>query len=190
MKTHCTSRVLACAALAAWFVARGAGAAEPFTLASSAFKDGTMMATRNAGNIKDNPNCVGDNVSPPLAWSNAPAGTRSFALVMFDPEGRQGLGVDHWVAYGIAASVAGFAENEVSQPGPKFVPGKGTRGLGHYLGPCPPPNTGMHHYTFTLIATDLEPGALPPNLTKDELFAKLNGHTRGAAGLIGLFGRP
>ena len=45
-------------------------------------------------------------------------------------------------------------------------------------------------YTFTLIATDLKPGDLPAGLTRDELFAKLTGHTKGAAGLVGLFGRP
>lgn len=65
-----------------------------FALTSSTFKDGTMLAVKNAGNIKGNPNCIGDNVSPPLAWSNVPAGTKSFALIMYDPEGRGGLGVD------------------------------------------------------------------------------------------------
>ena len=49
-----------------------AQAAEPFTISSSAFKDGGMLQVKNAGNIKKNPNCVGDNVSPPLAWKNAP----------------------------------------------------------------------------------------------------------------------
>ena len=161
-----------------------------FSLTSSAFNDGTMLAVKNAGNIKTNPNCIGENVSPPLTWSNVPAGTKSFALVMVDPEGRGGLGVDHWTAYGIPASVSGFAEGEVSQPMNKYVGGKGTAGMGHYLGPCTPPGTGLHHYTFTLIATDLEPGALPPGLTRAELFGRLTGHTKGAAGLVGLFGRP
>ena len=171
-------------------VVGGASAAEPFSLTSSSFKDGAMLAVKNAGNNKSNPNCIGENVSPPLAWSNLPAGTRSLALVMVDPEGRGGLGVNHWVAYGIAPAPGGFAENEVSQMGSKFVGGKGTAGLGHYTGPCTPPGTGMHHYTFTLIATDLEPGELAPGLTRDELMAKLAGHTKGAAGLVGLFGRP
>jgi phosphatidylethanolamine-binding protein (PEBP) family uncharacterized protein len=48
----------------------------------------------------------------------------------------------------------------------------------------------MQHYTFTLVATDVEPGALPAGLTRDELFDKLQGHSKGAAGLVGLFGRP
>ena len=177
-------------AAAALCIAHGAYAAEPFSLTSSAFKDGTMLAPKNAGDNPKNPNCVGQNVSPPLSWSNVPAGTKSFALVMVDPEGRQGLGVIHWVAYGIPASVTGFAEGETSKASDKYVGGKGTQGQGIYLGPCTPPGTGMHHYTFTLIATDLEPGELPPGLTRDELFAKLTGHTKGAAGLVGLFGRP
>jgi hypothetical protein len=160
-----------------------------FALTSSTFRDGAPLAVKNAGNIKGNPNCIGENVSPPLAWSNVPAGTKSFALIMYDPEGRGGLGVEHWTAYGIPASTTGFAEGETSQLSNKYVPGKGTAGLGHYLGPCTPPGTGWHHYTFTLIATDLEPNALPAGLTRAELFAKLAGHTKGSAGLVGLFGR-
>ncbi len=160
-----------------------------FSLTSSTFTDGTMLAVKNAGNIKGNPNCIGENISPPFSWSNVPAGTRSFALIMVDPEGRGGLGVDHWNAYGIPASTSGFAEGETSQLSNKYVGGKGTAGLGHYLGPCTPPGSGLHHYTFTLIATDLEPDALPAGLTRAELFAKLNGHTKGSAGLVGLFGR-
>src|SRR5215813_7944634 len=55
----------------------GAFAADYFTLSSPAFKDGTLMAQKNAGANKQNPNCVGDNVSPPLAWAHPPAGTKS-----------------------------------------------------------------------------------------------------------------
>jgi Raf kinase inhibitor-like YbhB/YbcL family protein len=160
-----------------------------FTLSSSQFKDGTMLEKKNAGNNPKNPNCVGENVSPPLAWSNPPAGTNSYALIMVDPEGRGGLGVNHWVAYGIPVSVTGFAEGEVTQTSDKYVGGKGTNGFSNYQGPCTPPATGLHHYTLTLIATDLDPKALPPGLTREELMPKLQGHTKGAAGLVGLFGR-
>jgi Raf kinase inhibitor-like YbhB/YbcL family protein len=161
-----------------------------FSITSSAFKDGSMLEKKNAGNNPKNPNCIGENVSPPLTFSNPPAGTRSYALLMVDPEGRQGLGVVHWVAYGIPVGVTGFSEGEVSQASDKYVGGKSTQGLGYYFGPCTPPATGMHHYTFTLIATDLDPKELPPGLTRDELVSKLQGHTKGAAGLVGLFGRP
>ena len=108
---------------------------------------------------------------------------------MVDPEGRGGLGVVHWVAYGIPASVTGFAEGEVSKPSPNYVGGKGTNGAAIYLGPCTPPGA-PHHYTFILIATDLEPGDLPPGLTREELYGKLTGRTKGATGLVGLFGSP
>ena len=68
-------------ALAAGVVAVAAVAkAEPFTLTSASFKDGGMLQTKNAGNIKSNPNCIGENISPDLKWSNAPATAKSFAF--------------------------------------------------------------------------------------------------------------
>jgi len=175
--------------LASWCAVEVGIAAEPFMLTSSAFKDGTPLQKKNSGDRKDNPNCVGENVSPPLIWSNPPAGSKSFALTMVDPEGRGGQGVVHWVAYGISVSVTGFAEGEVSKPSEKYVGGKGSAGAGTYQGPCTP-RGAPHHYTFTLIGTDLEPTDLPPGLTREELFAKLTGHTKGATGLVGLFGSP
>src|SRR5262245_49879414 len=147
------------------------------------------LATKNAGNNKQNPNCVGDNVSPALSWANPPAGTKSYALLMFDPEGRPPGGVSHWVAYGIPVSVTGFAEGEVSKQTEKYVGGKSLMGLPHYFGPCTPPGA-PHHYTFTLIATDLEPNALQPGLTRDELIKALDGHAKGATGIIGTFSKP
>jgi Raf kinase inhibitor-like YbhB/YbcL family protein len=170
--------------------AKAAPKAKVFTLTSSAFKDNGTLAVKNAGNNKQNPNCVGENVSPPFAWSNVPEGTKSFALLMFDPEGRAPAGVSHWVSYGIPATVTGFAEGEVSKDGDKFVGGKSTMNLGHYFGPCTPPDTDWHHYTFTLVATDLDPKALKPGLTREELTKELNGHVKGSAGLIGRFRHP
>ncbi len=164
-------------------------AAEPFKLTSPEYQDNSVIAAKNAGNNKASPNCVGDNVSPPLAWSNPPAGTKSFALIMVDPEGRGGLGVVHMVTYGIPASVNGFAEGALSKPSDEYVGGKSTMGKATYFGPCTP-SGDYHHYTLTLIATDLDPKALPPGLTRDELFADLKGHTKGAAGLILRFTHP
>lgn len=188
IKRHLGMLLAACA----FAIASGhtASAAEPFTITSSSFKDGTMLTVKNAGNNKANPNCIGENVSPPLAWKNAPEGTKSYALLMIDPEGRNGLGVIHWLAYNIPASVEGFAEGETSAPSPKYTGGKGTAGAQIYMGPCTPPGTDVHHYTFTLIATDVEPGALAAGLTHPELMEKLNGHAKQAAGIIGLFKKP
>ena len=171
-------------------VANAAAKAKVFTLTSSAFKDNGTLEVKNAGNNKSNPNCVGENVSPPLAWKNAPDGTKSFLLLMFDPEGRAAGGVSHWVAYGIPASVTGFAEGEVSKASDKYVGGSSLMKLPHYFGPCTPPNTDWHHYTFTLVATDLEPGALKPGLTREELTKAVEGHVKGSAGLIGRFKHP
>jgi Raf kinase inhibitor-like YbhB/YbcL family protein len=177
--------------LASWSAGQVANAAEPFMLTSSGFKDGTPLQKKNSNNTPGNTNCVGENVSPPLAWSNPPDGTKSFALTMVDPEGRGGTGVVHWIAYGIPASVTGFSEGEVSKASDKYVGGKGTAGGGAttYMGPCTPPGA-PHHYTFILIATDLEPKELPPGLTREELYAKLSGHTKGTTGLVGLFEGP
>jgi len=166
-----------------------AAMADPLVLTSSTFKDGGMLAVKNAGAVKTNPNCVGENISPSLSWNDPPAGTKSFAFVIHDPDGRKGLGVYHWVAYGIAPDRRSFAEGEVGQPSDKFVGGKNTAGYNAYMGPCPPAKSGLHHYNFSLIATDLAPDALPPGLTRDELFEKLKGHAMGVGTIVGLFGR-
>jgi Raf kinase inhibitor-like YbhB/YbcL family protein len=177
------------AAAAVLLLAGSAYAADPFTLTSSSFKDGTLLPKKMAGDNKANPNCVGENVSPELTWKNAPAGTVSYALIMTDPEGRNGLGVDHWHAYGIPASVTSFAEGETTKASDKYVGGIGTAKQNHYMGPCTPPGA-PHHYTFVIVATDLDAKALPAGLTRLELLAKLDGHVKGAAGMVGLFKNP
>jgi Raf kinase inhibitor-like YbhB/YbcL family protein len=175
--------------LAALYGSNAARAEGAFTLTSPDFKDGTPLPVKYAGNNKANPNCVGENISPAFAWANPPEGTKSYALMMFDPEGRPPGGVSHWVAYGIPASVTGFAEGEVSKPSDKYVGGIGTAKLSNYIGPCTPAGP-LHHYTFTLIATDLEPSALAAGLTREELIKALDGHAKQATGLIGTFSKP
>jgi phosphatidylethanolamine-binding protein (PEBP) family uncharacterized protein len=133
-----------------------------FTLSSPDFKDGGRLAVKNAGNNKSNPNCVGENISPALNWSNPPEGTKS---------------------------VTGFAEGEVSKTSDKYVGGTSTQKLPSYSGPCTPAGA-PHHYTFTLIATDLDPTALKPGLTREELIKALQGHAKVATGLIGTFSKP
>ncbi|MGE3842129.1 MAG: YbhB/YbcL family Raf kinase inhibitor-like protein [Vicinamibacterales bacterium] len=185
--------LLAAGALSLTFAA-AASAADPFTLTSTTFKDGQLMPRKVANSNPQNPNCVGENISPQLSWSNVPEGTKSFAILMEDPEGRGGAGVHHWVAYGIPPTVTSFAEGEVSKPSDKYVGGKSTQGVGHYSGPCTPPGP-PHHYTFILIATDLDPKELPEGLTREEFLAKLvpsSGPSRakGTTGLVGLFVKP
>ena len=173
------------ASLLAAPVARGAGV---LTLSSPAVADNGTLAVKNACADKQrSPNCVGENLSPPFAWENVPEGTKSFALIMVDPEGRAPAGVNHMVIYGIPADIKGFAEGELSQPSDKYVGGKSTMEKSTYWGPGTPPNTDWHHYTFVLIATDLDPKALQPGLTRDELAAALQNHVKGSAGLVTRF---
>ena len=167
---------------------QGADAQGVFTISSKSFKDGGRLETKMAGNNKQNPNCVGENVSPELSWSNVPAGTKSLALLMFDPEGRPPGGVSHWVAYGIKPAVTGFAEGEASKESDKYVGGSSLMKLPHYFGPCTPPGP-PHHYTFTRMATDLEPDALKAGMTRDEVIKALDGHAKAATSLIGTFSK-
>jgi Raf kinase inhibitor-like YbhB/YbcL family protein len=185
--------VLAAATLLAASVAiqPAAQAADVLTLTSPQIQDNGTLAVKNACADKQrSPNCVGENVSPPLAWSGVPDGTKSFALLLFDPEGRAPAGVSHMVLYGIPADVKGFAEGELSQPSDKFVGGKSTMEKATYWGPGTPPNTDWHHYTWTLIATDLDPKALQPGMTREELATALKDHVKGSAGLVTRFKHP
>jgi Raf kinase inhibitor-like YbhB/YbcL family protein len=192
---HCLFAAAA-ATLALGFTATAAGAAGIFTLQSTTFQDGKMMPKKVANSqsaTAPNPNCVGENVSPELHWSNVPDGTKSLVLLMFDPEGRAPSGVSHWVAYGISPTLTGFAEGSTSKDSDQYVGGKSLMGVGHYSGPCTPPNASAHHYTFVLIATDFEPKELPPGLTRDEVISKFGpppAHVKGDAGLVGLFVNP
>jgi len=161
-------------------------AAPVFTLQSPDFQDSAMLDKAFAGNNKSNPACTGENVSPALRWSNAPNGTKSFALMLTDPVGAKGLGVTHMVAYNIAADRTAFAQGELSK-GTGYTGGKNTPGTAHYYGPCPPAGSGIHHYNFVIVATDLPATALPAGLSHDELVSKLKGHALGAATIVGRF---
>jgi Raf kinase inhibitor-like YbhB/YbcL family protein len=157
--------------------------ATAFRLTSPGLPEGGIMDRKFAGDTKDNPNCVGQNISPALEWKNAPAKTRSFAVIMADPAGQGGQGVLHWLAYGIPANVTSLAEGEASAPSPKFTGGLNSRKTTVYAGPCTPKGIGPHHYLYTFIATDLEPGALAPGLTQEQLLAALKGHGLAATSL-------
>src|SRR5947208_1102330 len=96
-------RAFSHALLAGGLVLAASGAAQAqqkvFEISSTTFKDGAMLpvkAANSKANAPNNANCVGENVSPQLSWMNTPAGTKSFALLMVDPEGRGGAGVSHW----------------------------------------------------------------------------------------------
>ena len=163
-------------------------AAEPFLLKSTTFTDGGKLPVKVSGLPARSPNCAGENISPQFSWSGVPEGTKSLALTLVDPEGRGGTGVHHFLAYGISPTVTSFAEGELSKLSDKYVGGKSMMNVGFYEGPCA---VGVpHHYTFMLIATDFEPKELQPGLTMVELWAKLQGLTKGAVGMVGLYAKP
>ena len=148
-----------------------------FRVSWTGMSDNSVLPRKSAGNLKTNPNCLGENVSPAVEWSNAPDRTRSFVLLLDDQAGRIGLGVSHLVVYGIPANVSSFAEGELSSApqGARFVAGKSTPGLTGWFGPCPPRGNAPQHYAMTLIATTLEPTELSPGLTKAEVLKALEG---------------
>ena len=183
------SAVLATAALGLTISAVSLSAADaPFRVASSSFADGAMLTKKYAA---DDPMrmCGGENVSPALSWSNPPAKTKSFVVFLLDPDGLGGQSVSHWVGYGIPAGVKEFAEGELTKGSMNFVGGKGTRDNALYIGPCPPVGEAPHHYVFTVVATDLEPGALKPGMTRDEVYVAIKGHAVGASSIIGRYAR-
>lgn len=184
-----TFKKLAAAALAFGCASAQVGAAEPaaklFTLSSPAFADAAVLPLKYAGGTLCGKDSRGGNTSPPLAWTDPPSGTRSFAVVMIDPDGRRGLGSVHWLAYNIPESRTALQEGEGGDPAPADVtPGKNSRGTSGYTGPCGPPADAPHHYVIDVLALDLAPGALPAGLDRDQLFAALAGHSLGPASLV------
>ncbi|MGB8682357.1 MAG: YbhB/YbcL family Raf kinase inhibitor-like protein [Candidatus Binatus sp.] len=150
------------------------------SLTSTAFARGSAIPTDYA--------CTGDDRSPALSWSNAPDATKSFVLIVEDPDAPGGTFI-HWVAYNIPAQITSLPTG-VPQTTEIAGGGKnGVNGFDHigYNGPCPPPGK-MHHYHFRLFALDsrLTPG---DNARADAVESAMKGHVIATAELIGTFER-
>lgn len=153
---------------------------------SSAFADNGTIPSEHAG-VGD---CGGKNISPPVAWSNLPAKTKSVAVLVFDPDGAAGLGVSHWVAYNIAAERGELKAGEgAAGSNFDFTMGPNVAGTPSYRGMCPPAGDRPHHYVMTVIATELAPGSLPAGLGRDALLAALKGRALGGQSVVGLYSR-
>jgi hypothetical protein len=130
----------------------------------------------------------GADISPPLAWRNAPPGTKAFALVCHDPDAPlvtpQGYGFTHWVLYNIPGSVSELREGEKG-----YTSGNNSFGKKGYGGPMPPELHGVHHYYFWLLALR-EDKTLPAGLSMQDLFAQIEPHVLGMNRLIGTYSRP
>lgn len=159
-----------------------------FVLYSSAMRSFGYMPEKYVGN-NPNGNCKGGNVSLPLSWANAPAGTKSFAITMFDPVPRASMGFVHWVAYDIPGDSKGLKEGEANSD-TAFGAGKNGTGKVGWAGPCPPPTDYPHPYIITLIATDIAPGTLQPGMNRDALLAALQGHALATTTFIARVPKP
>jgi Raf kinase inhibitor-like YbhB/YbcL family protein len=131
--------------------------------------------------------CDGANVSPAVAWMDAPAATKAFALIMDDPDTPNGA-VTHWLIYDMPAGSSSLPEGV---PTSKKLPdgsmqGKNVRGKSGYTGPCPEQGGSAHHYFFKLYALDAKTN-LKPNAKREELDAAMKGHILAKAELIARF---
>ena len=94
--------------------------------------------------------CTDAGVSPEISWSGAPSSTRSFAILMFDPDAPTGSGFWHWVAWDIPAGTTSIPTGALPPPG--SVNGENDGGTLGYTGPCPPAGDGVHHYRIQVVA--------------------------------------
>jgi len=143
-------------------------------MTSTAFADGEAIPKRYT--------CDGDNISPQLAWSGVPEGTKSLALILDDPDAPSGSFI-HWVIFDIPPTL-----NELSDG----VQGIGTQGANStrkqaYFGPCPPPGPA-HRYFFKLYALDRTLD-LSPGSTKADVEKAMQAHILAQGQIMGKFGR-
>jgi Raf kinase inhibitor-like YbhB/YbcL family protein len=167
----------------------GRGGVPVMTLTSAAWPDGGRIPLKHTQ--------AGDQVSPPLAWSNVPDGVASFVLIAHDVDAAIGNGTDdtlHWMLWNIPAASRGLSEGLPARP---ELP-DGTRQLSasgpYYRGPGAAAAGPAHHYLFELFALDSPlgvpaVGASPPQ-TRAAVVAAMAGHVRGKAAFVGLFKRP
>ena len=149
----------------------------------------TSPAFSEGGPIPSKYTCEGQDLSPPLAWSGAPPNTKSFALIVDDPDAPDPAKPQrvyvHWVVYNIPGNVAALPENASKKDLPKgAVQGKNDWGKAEFGGPCPP--IGRHRYFHKLYALDTELTGLS-SPTKTEVERAMKGHVVASAELLGTY---
>ena len=157
------------------------------TLTTTAFPAGAPIPKKYTGD--------GADVSPALAWSGVPAGTRELALICDDPDAPTPQPWVHWVIYKLPADATSLPEavspsQQISQP-VAALQGRNSWSSGRtigYRGPAPPPGHGTHHYHFRLYALDA-PLSLQPAIDKTALIAAMQGHILAEAELVGTYSR-
>jgi len=153
-------------------------AAQSMEVRSTSFSNGSIPAQYT---------CDGSGVSPSLDWSGAPADTKSFAIIMHDPDAPRDY--THWVAYDIPGNVhelAGGAASSNTMPSGSVEGRNGSRKMG-YQGPCPPAGD-PHHYTFQLYALDTNL-QLPAGATRQQVEAAMQSHIVATGKLVATYKR-
>lgn len=146
-----------------------------FTLLSDKFIDNSYMP--------DKYTCKGEDISPPLAWHDAPQETKSYVLMMDDPDAPNGTWV-HWVLFNIPPTVTKLSEdNKVLVQAINATNSWGEIG---YRGPCPP--SGTHRYFFKLYALD-DKLVLNPNANQKDVIQAMQNHILETAQLVGLYSK-
>lgn len=163
----------------------------PLQLTSSAFADGTEFPEKYScvPGMAGGPPDASKMVSPPLSWVNAPTGTKSFVLLLHDPDAHAGKSFDditHWMIFNIPGDATSLPEG-VKADSTVGVQANNITRSAVYFGPCAPPGP-VHHYTFELFALDtmldLQKGA-----SRDDVQKAMDGHVLTGTVLIGLFHR-
>ena len=141
------------------------------------------------GEIHAKQTCEGGDLSPALSWSDAPPGTKSFALIVDDPDAPDPkapkMTYVHWVLYDIPANAEGLGADGAAPTGART--GTNDRKRSAYTGPCPP--IGRHRYFFKLYALDTMLGDLSMP-SKAALEGAMRGHVLAQAELVGTYERP
>ncbi len=163
----------------------------PFALISTDIAPGSTIRSEFVFNGFG---CTGLNVSPALEWRGAPADTRSFALIVHDPDAQTGVGgFTHWIVYNLPASALKLSRGAGNMDGKNLPTGAvqsstsfGTPG---WSGPCPPQGDRPHRYVFTLYALKTAKLDLPANTSQAFAGFNINGNALAKASFTALFGR-
>ena len=154
---------------------------------SAEIKRHAMIADEQVANVFG---CKGGNVSPSLKWSGEPAGTKSFAISIYDPDAPTGSGFWHWVAFDIPASVHELAKGASAGGMPAgAIQSHNDTGSAGYTGPCPPPGDKPHRYFITVFAVDAEHLGADGNATPAVVGFMLHFHTVAKGRIVGLYSR-
>jgi Raf kinase inhibitor-like YbhB/YbcL family protein len=167
------------------------GTASALSLSSPDVKNGGTVPDEQVFNSFS---CTGKNISPALSWKGAPAGTKSFAVTVYDPDAPTGSGFWHWVVFNIPASAtelpknAGDAKANLAPAG--TVQSRTDYGFAGWGGPCPPKGDKPHHYIFTVFAVDIDHIDANADTSAAVVGFNLHFHTLAKAKIVATYGRP